>query len=278
MDKEKLVYLDEVCIGMQEMCSILNVTPNTIRNYEKKAGLPVRKTENGYRFFFFNDIQRCLTIRKYIALGFSVADAGKMTFHSDYSDVSNKLSSQKPILEEEIARLEKKLQILKEIEKQHRELLSLENRIEIAERPECYWLPITSKSEVLAKYNPSVYQNWIDAIPFAFPSARVLKGEMHREAVAQSGLICLQEYVNQGLTIPEGQHYASCKALKTIVKAQVKDDYYSLMNHIFTYAKEHHLIITDDILSILVGSDMAMHPGEERYDYYITYAPFEEEN
>ena len=53
-------------LTISEAAKLLNITPSTLRNWEKYGLFQAKRSENGYRFYTFEDIEFLKRIRKYM--------------------------------------------------------------------------------------------------------------------------------------------------------------------------------------------------------------------
>jgi DNA-binding transcriptional MerR regulator len=73
---------DEILSG--ELARMCGVSPDTIRHYERLGVLPAAvRGENGYRRFPREAAGRVLLIRRAIAIGFSLAEVGRILSQRD---------------------------------------------------------------------------------------------------------------------------------------------------------------------------------------------------
>jgi DNA-binding transcriptional MerR regulator len=67
-----------------ELARLCGVSPDTIRHYERVGVLPVAvRGENGYRRFPRESVARVLTIRRALAIGFSLAEVTRILRQRD---------------------------------------------------------------------------------------------------------------------------------------------------------------------------------------------------
>lgn len=67
-----------------ELARLCGVSPDTIRHYERVGVLPAAvRGENGYRRFPRESVERVLTIRRALAIGFSLAEITRILRQGD---------------------------------------------------------------------------------------------------------------------------------------------------------------------------------------------------
>ena len=67
-----------------ELARLCGVSPDTIRHYERVGVLPVAvRGENGYRRFPRESVARVLTVRRALAIGFSLAEVTRILRQRD---------------------------------------------------------------------------------------------------------------------------------------------------------------------------------------------------
>lgn len=60
----------------------------------------------------------------------------------------------------------------------------------------------------------------------------------------------------------------------TITKSNYKlTDYYSVIQKPLDYLKDNHYELANDIISILIASDLMIDGSDDYYDYYLTIFP-----
>ena len=96
---------EELLLTIGELASICNVTPKTLRHYDKLGLLKPAKIniQNGYRFYFKSHITRVITIKQLQEIGISLVEIGKFYKKNEDTNIINELSSIIEKQEKEIA-------------------------------------------------------------------------------------------------------------------------------------------------------------------------------
>ncbi len=72
-DCDDIAYKDNLCLTRKEAAEYLQVTIDTLRNWELNGLLTVRRMQNGYRIYTENDIKRLKIIRSLRCANFSLS-------------------------------------------------------------------------------------------------------------------------------------------------------------------------------------------------------------
>ncbi|MGH2587656.1 MAG: MerR family transcriptional regulator [Dehalococcoidia bacterium] len=110
--------MDQMTIG--ELATCARVPPRTIRFYEAKRILPMpRRSPSGYRLYGRDDLRRLTLIRRFRALGFSLAEVQQLIHlaehegcHSFLGQVAHSMVRKLGEVEEMIERLQRTRQEL----------------------------------------------------------------------------------------------------------------------------------------------------------------------
>lgn len=122
-----------------EIASFLDITPDTIRFYEKEGIIhPVKNPVNGYREYGFEDISRLSDILFYRNVDFSIGDIRKIVNGVSSEEMLNMIREKEQEVSKSLASYRKLLIKMQNWEKLHREALDFENRFEIRPMPSSY--------------------------------------------------------------------------------------------------------------------------------------------
>ena len=84
----------------------LGVNAQTLRYYDRIGLLPVRKADNGYRYYTDSDIRRLMEIRLHRTLGFSLEETRQRLECSTVEDFERTLLQKQRAVDEQIAQLQ----------------------------------------------------------------------------------------------------------------------------------------------------------------------------
>ncbi|GAA6426077.1 MerR family transcriptional regulator [Dielma fastidiosa] len=278
MNKDNKNAVKEPKIGMNELCLLLGSSPNSVRNYDAHQAINSRRKENGYRFYYFNDVQQAIKLKSLIRLGFSIEEAKSMCLTSSIDMVYHKFDSKADELQNEITSLTNQLNYLKSLQQDLKDLEALKGNFIIEQRPALYWLQCQSEDEIIKyKENQEMLRQWTQFFPFVESCPRLPIENLNEYSNAEMGLGLKEEFVKMldFKDLSNCIYYPSTQCIKTVIKANVKvEDYYSVVSHVFKYMKENDLKLSDDIINFLVMSDMKLDDDDDYYDYYFAYFPF----
>ena len=264
-------------LGMQDLCSILGVIPTTIRYYDEHKVISTRRLENGYRFFFFNDLIQCLKMKGYSNLGMPTETAGKLTLRSSLDQVTEEVDRFALEKERELERLKLQLDYLQEEKKLLSVMESLEGNYVTALRPGLYWLPCQKEGKVLRdQASREIIRRWSSYAPFAEPCP-IMNRDLSESSTCDLGY-CIREKYAAVMTEEDREkavYFGEEKCILTLIHANVDImDYYSVLKPALDYLKQENLTLAGDILSILVASNMKTPWRPDTYnDYYFCYFP-----
>lgn len=115
-----------------EVASFLDITPDTIRFYEKEGIIrPTKNPVNGYREYSFEDISRLSDILFYRNVDFSIGDIRKIVNGVSSEEMLTMIREKELEVTKSLAFYRKLLIKMQNWEKLHREALDFENRFEI---------------------------------------------------------------------------------------------------------------------------------------------------
>jgi DNA-binding transcriptional MerR regulator len=122
-----------------EVAGFLDITPDTIRFYEKEGIIrPYKNKENGYREYGFEDISRLSDILFYRNVDFSIGDIRKIVNGVSSEEMLTMIREKEQEVSKSLAFYGKLLIKMQNWEKLHREALEFENRFELRPMPSSY--------------------------------------------------------------------------------------------------------------------------------------------
>lgn len=122
-----------------EISAMLNITPETLRFYEKKGLVtPDKSPENGYRTYALPDIYRLLDIIFYRRLDIGLEDIRQLLTHDDLPAIQQLLAEKKSTVEQKIQQLHLTLKKLEATERSWQQIPHLLNQYVLESFPPAY--------------------------------------------------------------------------------------------------------------------------------------------
>lgn len=122
-----------------EIAGFLDITPDTIRFYEKEGIIkPSKNPINGYREYSFEDITRLSDILFYRNVDFSIGDIRKIVNGVSSEEMLTMIREKEQEVKKSLSVYRKLLIKMQTWEKLHREALEFENKFEIRPMPTSY--------------------------------------------------------------------------------------------------------------------------------------------
>lgn len=122
-----------------EVAGFLDITPDSIRFYEKEGIIrPKKNPANGYREYSFEDISRLSDILFYRNVDFSIGDIRKIVNGVSSEEMLTIIREKEQDVSKTLAFYRNLLIKMQNWEKLHREALDFENRFEIRPMPSSY--------------------------------------------------------------------------------------------------------------------------------------------
>jgi DNA-binding transcriptional MerR regulator len=159
---------------INELASILSITPETIRHYERKGLISPKKSDvNGYRYYDVWDFLLLYRVRAYREYGFALKDIIDIIHDESYESLIEQLDiREKELLKE----LEKNKQLLNKIKQFHNITQTMVQSIgqyTLTTRPAMYRLEIQKEYELIQDdYAMKQLKEWCMMTPFIFPSIK----------------------------------------------------------------------------------------------------------
>lgn len=274
MEEEQLDF--DYAISMQELCRLLDVTPNTIRNYDKYHAINSRRSENGYRYYLFNDIHQCLKLKSFTHLGLTIKESAKLCMQADYDEICARMDALQKQKERELELLTMQQEYLRDFRRDMELLKTLDGRIAEAERPGLYWLNCQKGGSIRRDDAfKRIIRKWSGCVPFTQPCNVLEAAHLGPSSACQIGYFIKEKYAAlfDDLELPQTIHFPARKCLATVVHANVDTpDYYSVVRTVTDYLEKHHLTLTEDLFAAAVSPDMATPwRPDAHYDYYLCY-------
>lgn len=274
--KQEKIIVKEPSIRMQELCNILGLTPTSIRNYEDNHAINTKRRDNGYRFYYFNDVLQGLNLKSFINLDLSLKEAKELSIHASLKDNQLKLEELSDNLDKKIAFLQHQKDRLEKIKYFYQLLIELQDQYVEKEMEGFYWLECQNQLDIINDEKKEIIAKWNNQSPFFFAACRNKYKTLSETQLADIGLLIYEQ--DKSLFEQEDLKYCTYTApfpcVMTITKSNYKlTDYYSVIQKPLDYLKDNHYELVNDVISILIASDLMIDGSDDYYDYYLTIFP-----
>ena len=108
-------------LAPKELARLTNVSPDTLRHYERKGLLKPQRTSSGYRRYSMECVDRVRLIRRALLIGFSLNELARLFVERDRGGVP--CHSVRASVEARLAELDQKLREFQELKRDLRALL-----------------------------------------------------------------------------------------------------------------------------------------------------------
>lgn len=169
-----------------EFASILGVTVDTLRLYEKHGIIqPSKNQENNYRYFTDLDARDLLMSRWYRSMEIPLQDTALLSSEASLDYIMEKINESQNNLEAEMKRIQLLLSKVKKINKELRDIKPSLNQCKVKQLPGIYRIKQTDQNALLKESHLRTISNvWMDMLPHSFFSFRIEKEEiLHGESL-----------------------------------------------------------------------------------------------
>ena len=163
-----------------DVAKLLGITTEAIRYYEEQGIISPTKSEtSGYRYYGVWDIHLLIRTRVYRQLGYSLAEAAELINHCQVDDIVGNLAKKESEIEAAIFWQMNLLKHIRRMQQLVRDANATVDQYRLEYRPPLYRIDGQKGYELHAdSYNWARYHEWIDKVPFVFPSALFRKSEI----------------------------------------------------------------------------------------------------
>lgn len=224
----RAVTTAEYMFTMGEVSSMLGVTPQTIRLYEK-FNEPKRywSRDNGYRCFPFESVAQLFTFRELATMGTPLPEVARLVSSLTADDALGSMAAAVERVEDELRRLRRLKSCIAEHESFLRRIGDLDE-FHIETMPTMYRLACGSeRPNPVGKDGRALIQSWGEQVPFVFFS-----GVMHNMdslgdyATTEAGLAVVEAFSDLvDISDPAVEKIGSCKCVGGTVRASRADVY-----------------------------------------------------
>lgn len=262
---------------IHEISKLLGISSDAIRLYEKEGLVtPVRDPQNGYRYYETMEIQRIMGIHLYRQLDVSIAEIRNLLTATSLQEVADNFSYLVLHTENEIERLQKKLEKVRFM-KQHIDNLNQgTSHYSIQELPAIYTLYHQDFSKPL-------YSNMKDILAspiFSFGNfCYSLEANENQEYLSKALQFAVREpmmkvcpWSDKADSLPKIE---SCRCLYSVTTAPIYSELHWNLDGMLSYAKEHNIRCASNAYAFYVFSIV---PEDIVMDFYEIYLPIIEES
>lgn len=265
---------------ISELATVLNVTTNTIRRYEKMGYITSKRSENSnYRYYNENDLSTFLNVRLLRKYGFTHTEIGNMK-NSNLEDLIYEYEKRMKKFDEQINYLTNLRHRLKD------DLVLMKKTDEI--KQQCYirdcvdfsYVLYQSRDEILTEpQRITAIQDYLYLSPEVLRVYLIRKEDVENDRNILNAGVAIKTAHLDRYNIKENEftiRYEKRKSLISIAKfpvngeKNVKED---LLKEPFKYMQEHNLKMNGDIIGIVIANVI-----EDRQDmqYVLVGVPIAE--
>lgn len=260
---------------IREVADLIGLSTDAIRLYEKEGLVsPLRDPNNGYRYYGPNEIQRILGIHLYRQLDASIAEIRDLYTATSLPEVSDHFSKLIHQTEQEVLQLQNRLAKMRFM-KQHLDTLEQGlHACSIQELPTLYLL-------YQQDFNKTLYENMKDILTspvfsfgnFCYTLRTNETGTYSPHALEFAIREPMMKVCPWSAKAESFKKLAGCRCIYTVITAPDLDGVEWNLNHVYAYAKEHHLNYGPEAYSFYIYSLVA---GGVIKDFYEIYLPIVE--
>jgi DNA-binding transcriptional MerR regulator len=183
-----------------EVAEILGITKEGVRFLERKNLLhSERNPENGYRYYSRSELSVMQQIHCYASVGFTLEEAARLVLQGGEKQLSEELNRRQEELEQEIAAIRKKQELLNCHQEAIRKALSAQGTM-ICSMPAMYYLPLEGEyAKTQAENRRQIEKIWMSAMP----QTMLAKIPLNRKGeVIESKGICVKASEAESCRLP----------------------------------------------------------------------------
>ncbi|MFZ7120031.1 MAG: MerR family transcriptional regulator [Eubacteriaceae bacterium] len=271
---------------ISEFASILGVTPDTLRLYEKYGIIkPIISDENNYRYFDDLDARNILRSRWYRSFNIPLSESTLLTNQADLDSIIGKFENREKELKEEIKKTKMLLDNLHETIDTCKKMKFSLGKCFVQDFPSIYRIIQTDHYNLISVSDTSLHEivkQWMDLLPYTFYSFRIDQNFLLEDNLNSN----LNNSYNFGLTITEKdaillnidineyvEYYPSQNCIMSIIKIP-EGSHISTKNigHMLSYAKANNYTICGDIFGRVI---LAEKSEDNLYNYLSVHIPIE---
>ena len=268
--------MKEIQMRMSEICDLIGISPQGIRLYEKhKAITSFKKEDNGYRYYYFENLASAIGLRSYKNLGITIKDSVSLCSGVTPDEINNSLHEREKEILDEIKRQEALLECNRAMARALKYILNGYNKFEFCERPSMYFLKCEENGEILKdKEARKLIRAWSNKIPLVKFLPVIEKEDLDKYVVAKVGFGVKEVYAKfiSDINTERVKYYPSRKCIGGFVRVEEgTTDYFSVIEPGLVYLKENDLELDGDIFTVLIAPSILANGVAA--DYYYAWYP-----
>lgn len=227
---------------IQDVAKLLDLSPDTIRLYEKEdLAAPLRDQQTGIFYYDFPQIHRIMGISLYQQLNVSLPEIRELLALSSFTEVSEKYSTLIERNKQEMEFLQKRVEKLRFMQHHIDTLNQGIGTFCIQELPDYYVLYDRNVSDSFYRNVADIFSSPVFSFGnFCTPLKMQETGKYHSNGVqfiVRKPMmdLCSWDADRTALTLQPG-----CRCLYTVTQAPFEDNVLWDMEGLMTYAAEHH--------------------------------------
>lgn len=271
--------MKEIQMRMNEICDLIGISPQGIRLYEKHKAITSFKSEdNGYRYYYFENLASAIGLRSYKNLGISIKESVNLCSGIDIHEIKEALHEREEAILKEIRMQEAILNCNRSIEAAVSRILIEYNNFKYCERPALYFLKCEEDGEILkSKEDRKLIREWSYKIPLVKFLPIIEKSELGKDVVAKVGFGVRDIYSEfiDGINHERVKFYPRKKCIGGFVRVvEGTKDYFSVIEPGLNYLKENNLELDGDIFTVLIAPSILIDESNKLVaDYYYAWYP-----
>ena len=258
---------------IHEISKLLGISSDAIRLYEKEGLVsPIRDPQNGYRYYETLEIQRIMGIHLYRQLDVSIAEICNLLTASSLTAVSENFSYLTLHTENEIERLQKRLEKLRFMKQHLDNLIDGQTHCCIKELPAIYTLYHQDFSQPLYSNMKDILASPVFSFGNFCYSLEEADNNQYRSKALQFAIrepmmkVC--PWYDKADSFPRIE---GCSCIYSVMKAPIYSELHWHLDDMISYAKEHELSYSNNAYAFYVFSIVQQ---DTVIDYYEVYLPF----
>lgn len=262
--------MKEIEMKMNEMCTLLDLSAQGVRLYEKYGLIHAYVHTNGYRYYYFEDLAHAVYARSLKKAGFTLEECE--TGHSLSSDSFGRaMKESQERIRENIAYQQALLEKTEEMQRITELALKEKNMFYEGIRPAMYFLDCEENGHILnEKKDRELIRNWSSHFPFVSFCPYIAMDDLSADTVAKIGYACHEnEKIRPDLSGKHVRYLPETRCICGFVSvSKTATDYYSVVEPGLKYMKEHGYELKGDIYTEMVAADIDVQA------LYFAYFPY----
>lgn len=269
---------------ISEFASILGVTPDTLRLYEKYGIIkPIISDENNYRYFDDLDARNILRSRWYRSFDIPLAESSYLTNQADLDSITGEFQKRENELIEEIKKTKMLLNNLHETIDICKTIKFSLDQCFVQVFPSIYRIIQTDHYNLISISDKALHEivkQWMELLPYTFYSFKIdeeflLESNSNKNFNYNFGLTITKENAML-LDVDINEYVEFCpsqKCVMSIIKLAEEDPIITEhVEHMLAYTKTNNYTICGDVFGRVI---LAEKSEDKLYNYLSVHIPIE---